>query len=42
MFSGILGLIISYFTNVATGPMIIIVASVIYFITFAYQKTVHG
>ena len=42
MFSGILGLIISYFTNVATGPMIIIVASLIYFITFAYQKVVHG
>ena len=42
MFSGILGLIISYFTNVATGPMIIIVASLIYFITFAYQKVIHG
>lgn len=42
MFSGILGLIISYFTNVATGPMIIIVASVIYFVTFVYAKVTHG
>lgn len=42
VFSGILGLIISYFTNVATGPMIIIVASIIYFLTFAYQKLTHG
>ncbi len=42
MFSGVLGLIISYFTNVATGPMIIIVASLIYFITFAYQKIIEG
>ena len=42
VFSGILGLIISYFTNVATGPMIIIVASVIYFITFFYAKITHG
>lgn len=31
MFSGILGLIISYYVNVATGPMIVIIASVIYF-----------
>lgn len=38
MFSGILGLIISYFTNVATGPMIVIIASIIYFATFLYGK----
>ena len=38
MFSGILGLIISYFTNVATGPMIVIIASVIYFATYFYGK----
>ena len=38
MFSGIFGLIISYFTNVATGPMIVIVASIIYFCTYTYGK----
>ncbi len=38
MFSGMLGLIISYFTNVATGPMIVILASVIYFCTYFYGK----
>ena len=38
MFSGLLGLIISYFTNVATGPMIVIIASVIYFATYFYGK----
>ena len=42
VFSGVLGLIISYFTNVATGPMIIIIASLIYFLTFTYQKMTHG
>ena len=42
VFSGVLGLIISYFTNVATGPMMIIIASLIYFLTFAYQKITHG
>lgn len=38
VFSGVLGLIISYFTNVATGPMIVIIASIIYFATFLYGK----
>ena len=38
VFSGILGLIISYFTNVATGPMIVIVASIIYFVTYLYGR----
>ena len=38
LFSGIVGLVISYFTNVATGPMIVIVASVIYFATYFYGK----
>lgn len=38
MFSGIVGLFVSYFTNVATGPMIVIVASVIYFGTLLGQK----
>lgn len=38
VFSGIVGLTVSYFTNVATGPMIVIVASVIYFATYLYGK----
>lgn len=38
MFSGVLGLCISYYTNVATGPMIVIIASVIYFATFMYGR----
>lgn len=36
LFSGIMGLIISYFTNVATGPMIVIIAALIYFATYVY------
>lgn len=38
MFSGVLGLFVSYYTNVATGPMIVIVASIIYFATFIYGR----
>lgn len=38
VFSGIIGLVVSYFTNVATGPMIVIVASVLYFATYLYGK----
>lgn len=38
VFSGIVGLIVSYYTNVATGPMIVILASIIYFATYLYGK----
>ena len=38
IFSGILGLFISYYTNVATGPMIVIIASVIFFSTYFYGR----
>lgn len=38
LFSGIVGLLISYFTNVATGPMIVILSSIIYFATYLYGK----
>lgn len=34
IFSGVLGLFISYFLEVATGPMIVILASLIFFITY--------
>ena len=40
MFSGIFGLIVSYFTNVATGPVIVIFASVIYFSTYCYGSRI--
>lgn len=40
MFSGIAGLFISYYTNVATGPMIVIIAAVIYFATYVYGRKV--
>lgn len=33
VFSGILGLILSYYNNTATGPTIVIIASVIFFLT---------
>jgi zinc transport system permease protein len=38
VFSGILGLFISYYTNVATGPMIVIIASIIFFATYFYGR----
>jgi zinc transport system permease protein len=38
LFAGLLGLWSSYYTNVATGPMIVIVAAVIYFGTYFYAK----
>ena len=38
LFSGITGLFVSYYTNVATGPMIVVIASVIYFATFIYGR----
>lgn len=38
VFSGIVGLVVSYYTNVATGPMIVIIASVIYFATYLYGR----
>lgn len=40
-FSGILGLIISYYTNIPTGPMIVIILGIIYFITFGMKKLVN-
>ena len=38
LFSGVLGLILSYYTNVATGPMIVVIASIIYFSTYLYGR----
>ncbi len=36
LFSGLLGLFVSYFINIATGPVIVIVAAIIYFATYIY------
>lgn len=38
-FSGVTGLVWSYYTNVATGPMIVIIASVIYFATYLFGQS---
>lgn len=40
MFSGILGLILSYYNSTATGPTIVLVASVIFFLTLAAKPFV--
>ena len=38
MFSGIVGLIISYYAGISTGPTIVLVASLLYFITFSLRR----
>ncbi len=38
VFSGVMGLIVSYYVNVATGPTIVIIASVIYFATYLWGR----
>ena len=38
--SGIAGLIISYYYNIPTGPMIVIISGIIYFITFGLKRLV--
>lgn len=40
LFSGISGLIISYFERIATGPTIVIVASLVFFITYFIRKRI--
>lgn len=37
-FSGITGLIISYYFNIPTGPMIVLISGVIYFVTLLAKK----
>lgn len=38
LFSGVAGLFVSYYTNVATGPMIVIFASILYAATYLYGR----
>ena len=40
MFAGVSGLIISYYWNIPTGPMIVLISGIIYFITFGIKKFV--
>ncbi|ROR28586.1 zinc transport system permease protein [Mobilisporobacter senegalensis] len=40
LFSGILGLILSYYNNTATGPTIVIIASIFFFITLGISGKV--
>lgn len=40
LFSGILGLILSYYMNTATGPTIVIIASIFFFITLGVRGKV--
>ncbi|MDO5557317.1 MAG: metal ABC transporter permease [Clostridia bacterium] len=40
LFSGITGLIISYYNDIPTGPMIVIISGVLYFITFYLKKVI--
>ena len=38
LFSGIAGLVISYYWNIPTGSMIVLISGIIYFITFGIRK----
>lgn len=40
LLSGVIGLILSYYWNIPTGPMIVIISGIIYFITFGLKKIV--
>ena len=40
LFSGILGLILSYYNNTATGPTIVIIASIFFFISLGVSSKV--
>lgn len=38
VFSGVLGLILSYYLNVAAGPMLVMIAALFFFVTFLARK----
>lgn len=40
LFSGVTGLILSYYYNIPTGPVIVIISGIIYFITFALKTKI--
>ena len=37
-FSGVTGLIVSYYANIPSGPMIVILASAVFFVTYLFQN----
>ena len=41
-FSGITGLVVSYYSNLASGPMIVILAAFVFFVTFAFKNKARG
>lgn len=40
LFSGLAGVIISYYYNMGAGPMIVIISGILYFITFALKRVI--
>jgi len=42
VFSGVTGLILSYYWNTATGATIVLVAAILVFLTFAFRSRVTG
>lgn len=42
LLTGLFGIIISYYANIPTGPAIVILAGVVYFITFALHRRIKG
>ena len=40
VFSGILGLILSYYLDMAAGPMIVVIASLLFFVMLAVRPFV--
>jgi len=38
VFSGVLGLVLSYYLNVAAGPMLVMIAAILFFITFLARR----
>ena len=42
LFSGVAGLILSYYYNIPTGPMIVIISGAIYFITLGFKNVIFG
>lgn len=41
-FSGVTGLILSYYINIASGPMIVILASGVFLVTYAFRRRARG
>ena len=42
IFSGVTGLILSYYINIASGPMIVILASGVFLVTYAFRRRARG